>query len=172
MPCFLGIVFVWTKTCREIIRPVLVHLYSIMKYSMFNILPLLLRIINNLYHLETFISHTTDLKLRARSGEKIACTVWWHKRKANHQQNWNIKTLDHQGKGSRQKAWIHMIAKKNLPGRALSPSVLFRATMSSKTKLKLNWLIKFSSWSANWLLFLREKEKKRKYVLTWHLLST
>ena len=112
MPCFQGIVFIRTQTYREIFRSVLVHLYSIIKYSMLTILPLLLRIINNLYHLETFISHRTDLKLRARSGEKIACTVWWHKRKANHKQNWKTKTLDHQGKGSRQKAWIHMIAKK------------------------------------------------------------
>ena len=121
-----------------------------------------------MYHLETFISHRTDLKLRARSGENIACPVWWHKWKANHKQNWKRKTLDHQGKGSRQKAWIHMIAKKKLPGRALSPSVLFRATMSSKTKLKLNWLIKFSSWSADCpTLFTRKrKETKVRFDLT------
>ena len=48
--------------------------------------------------------------------------------------------------------------KKNLPDRALSPSVLL-ATMSGKEILKFNWLIKFSSWSGNWATLFTQKKK-------------
>ena len=152
MPRLLVIVFIWTQKYKEIFKSALVHLWQ-------------------LYHLETSICHKTDLKLRARSGEEINCTVWWYKRKTNHKQNWKTIALDHQGKRSRQNGLDTYDWKNNLPGRSLSPSVLL-ATMSGKTKLKLNWLITFSSRSANWGTLFTRKEKKRKYVLTWHPLST
>ena len=47
--------------------------------------------------------------------------------------------------------------KQCFSSKALSLVVLL-AIMSGKVKLKLNWLLKFSFWSAHWTIFFTRKK--------------
>ena len=98
--------------------------------------------------------HTTqkDPRLRVRTGKEIACPVRSHTRKTTQKQKWKTKTLDTytwrgQGKGLGRR-WSE---KRSVRWSAFSR--FFLAMILSKHNMRLNWLVKWSSWSANQAIF-------------------